>query len=239
MSPALGEMRKVMRSILERISRNRHILRTLPSGMQVYISPDSQLKYLKSNFDLDLIQVASNHVESRSNVWDVGANCGVFGLSVPDAKELVFIEADPFLAHLLQMSCSINDLPMKVVPAAISDRNGLADFCIAKRGRASNFLAEFKGRQQAGGERGRIVIPTLTLDEMLNHFDPPNFVKIDVEGAEAAVLRGAPRLLTEFQPRLYIEVGTEAQKECRSILEGVGYTMSGEANWIAVPKLRN
>lgn len=199
------------------------------------MSPDSQLKYCKPSFDKDLIQVAYSHVLAGSTVWDIGANCGVFAFSVPKARHLVVVEADPFLVHLLQMSCAINDAEMTVLPAAVSDRVGLADFCIARRGRASNFLAEAKGRQEAGGERGRIVVPTLTLDEMLSRFDPPDFIKIDVEGAEAAVLKGASHVLREVRPRIYIEVGDENYEECRSLLEQAGYAITGEFNWLAMP----
>ena len=57
-----------------------------------------------------------------------------------------------------------------------------------------------------GGAREVVLVPTLPLDTLLDALPPPTFVKIDVEGAELAVLRGAERLLREVRPSVYIEV---------------------------------
>ena len=52
----------------------------------------------------------------------------------------------------------------------------------------------------------------------------PGFVKIDVEGAEAAVLRGSKRLLSESRPALLIETHSpEAEDECQLILRSHDY----------------
>ncbi|HEY8138457.1 MAG TPA: hypothetical protein VIF61_11475, partial [Methylocystis sp.] len=71
----------MFRSIVERLMRNRRIKRRLPNGVPIYLSPDSQLKYLKSNFDIDLSEMAEKFVTNSSVVWDVGANCGVMAFN--------------------------------------------------------------------------------------------------------------------------------------------------------------
>jgi hypothetical protein len=51
----------------------------------------------------------------------------------------------------------------------------------------------------------------------------PGLLKIDVEGAEAAVLRGAPRVL-DHRPALVIEThGAEVERECADLLGERGY----------------
>ena len=53
----------------------------------------------------------------------------------------------------------------------------------------------------------------------------PDFMKIDVEGAEARVLRGAERILMESQPNLIVEThGLDVEQECISILQNHRYT---------------
>lgn len=53
----------------------------------------------------------------------------------------------------------------------------------------------------------------------------PGFVKIDVEGAEADVLRGARRLLTERQPGVIVEThDSEVERACMEILREHGYS---------------
>jgi hypothetical protein len=54
---------------------------------------------------------------------------------------------------------------------------------------------------------------------------PANVIKVDVEGDEVQVLRGAERLLREHRPRLIIEVHSlSLETECQALLHGLGYT---------------
>jgi hypothetical protein len=53
----------------------------------------------------------------------------------------------------------------------------------------------------------------------------PSLLKIDVEGAEAAVLRGAPRVL-DHRPALVIEThGQDVERECAELLGERGYRL--------------
>lgn len=227
-----------MRTFIERALRNTSVKRRLPSGAAIWVSPDSQLKYLRRNdFDRDLVDLAKKHVRSDSIVWDIGANCGVFAFSALSAKAVVAVEADPFLCHLLQRSAAGNaSANITILPAAVSDSTGLAEFAIAARGRASNYLVEFQGRSQTGGVRSTLLVPTITLDAMLEQLAPPTFVKIDVEGAEAGVLRGAVQLMQKHRPMIYVEVGKAAASECRALFDRFSYSVSGDSNWLAVPR---
>lgn len=225
-----------MRALIERALRNRWLKRRLPNGVPILVSPDSQLKYLKGSFDQDLIELCAKRVSASSVVWDIGANCGVFCFSSVKAKKIVAVEADPFLAFLLQQSVGLNGIPVNVVPAAVWDQTGLAEFAIAKRGRASNFLVAAAGHSQAGGVRGQLMVPTITLDLLLDQFGPPTLIKIDVEGAEVHVLRGASRVLAH-KPTIYIEISGHTLVECQAILQAAGYIVEpqGGSNWLALP----
>jgi hypothetical protein len=56
---------------------------------------------------------------------------------------------------------------------------------------------------------------------------PPDFVKIDVEGAESEVLEGMSNLLSAgMPPNILIEVhGYKQQAKCRELLERFGYSI--------------
>ena len=228
----------IVRSFFELLSRDKVLKRKLPNGNYVYLSPDSQLKYLARRFDVDLIEMAKRFVNSESVVWDIGANCGVFSFSSTNAKEVVAVEADPFLQYLLGRTNSINGNFVTLVSAAVSDEASLAGFSIAKRGRASNHLSAISGNSQTGGSRSKVYLQTITLDCLLKSFSPPTFVKVDVEGAEVAVLRGATNLLTRVKPMIYLETVSKTHAECRDILELAGYSMepAAEMNWLCTPK---
>ncbi len=212
----------MLKSIARRLLKNKRLRRRLPNGVQIYVSPDSQLKYLKRTFDSDLFEMAERFVTGSSVVWDVGANCGVMAFNAAKARQIVAIEADPFLADLIQKSIALNGVPVMVVTAAVFSHATLAEFSIARHGRASNYLTSTGGRSQTGGERSRIFVPTVTLDSLLERFQPPTFIKIDVEGAEVEVLQGAQRILKKTRPVIYFEVKASTLDQCHQILASAG-----------------
>jgi hypothetical protein len=99
-------------------------------------------------------------------------------------------------------------------------------FLIAGGGRASNALEAAGGRTQMGDARMRLLVPTLTLDSLLDSQPSPDFVKIDIEGAEWMALSGSDRLLSEVRPIFYMEVGDNTATDVYA-----GFT---RANYIAV-----
>jgi hypothetical protein len=70
-----------------------------------------------------------------------------------------------------------------------------------------------------------ISVVAVTLDTLLNYWAPPNFVKIDVEGAEELALSGATRLLSEIRPSFYLEVSPENSDAVAKIFKDNKYKM--------------
>ena len=163
--------------------------------------------------DAELLLVVSQYVNAGDVVWDIGANVGILAAASAvrsGAKGTVLcIEPDIFLAGMIRRTAaklSPNCAKVSVLPVAISATSGVATFHIAERGRASNALAEAGGRSQMGGIRESVLVPTISLDSLLD-ISRPQFIKIDVEGAEAIVLSGASKVLNEIRPIIHIEVG--------------------------------
>jgi FkbM family methyltransferase len=164
-------------------------------------------------------------------VWDVGANVGLFTFAAAARAgatgRVLAVEADQWLVSLLRRSASCqpaSSAAVSVLSAAVSDRVGVAEFCIAKRGRCSNYLRGLGG-SQTGGERERQWLITVTLDWLMGWFPAPAVLKIDIEGAEVLALRGAERVLGEARPRLLLEVYDENADEVGAILRGYGYRL--------------
>lgn len=64
----------------------------------------------------------------------------------------------------------------------------------------------------------------LSIDAAAEQHFAPDFIKMDIEGAEATALRGASRVLAETRPSIVIETHGEAVEEkCVEILRGAGY----------------
>ena len=224
----------MIRRLVERLARGKVLRRTIRVAGQrvpIHISPDAQLKYLKPGaraFDADLLVLAEQRLSADSVVWDVGANVGTFAVAaaaVAQRGQVVAIEADIWLAGLLRRTAAepVYGGRIQVVPCAVAATCGVARFVIAARGRASNALEVSGGRSQMGGAREVVLVPTLPLDTLLETLPAPSFVKIDVEGAELAVLQGAGRLLREVRPSVYIEVDEGWAEEVYALFAGHGY----------------
>jgi len=147
-------------------------------NVQIYVSPDSQLKYLKRGrgaFNAGLLAIAKDYIRPSQNVWDIGANVGVFTFAAASLigagnGKVLAVEADIWLAWLINRSRAFNKargFDITVLPSAISDHAGVATFRIAARGRASNALSLAAGSSMMGGVRELQTVPTLTLDLLL------------------------------------------------------------------------
>lgn len=228
----------MLRSLLERFSRNVVLKRRLPAEFgrsPILVTPGSALNLWR--FDLGqadpmLFRVVREHLRPGDTAWDVGANVGLFTFSAaaccgPQGSVLA-IEADTWLVGLLRRSAALaanRDLGVEVLPAAVSNRNDLARFNIAVRGRAANYLDSAGGSSQSGGVLESQLVPTVSLDWLLERFPAPRFVKIDVEGAELGVLEGARRLLAEARPVILCEIFGEARPKVDALLREAGYSL--------------
>jgi FkbM family methyltransferase len=215
--------RAVVRRILKKLSRGVVLTRHLPDEFghtPILVSPESALRYWRRDLgkvDPFLLSMARELVRPEMTVWDIGANVGLFSFAAAAlGARVLAVEPDPWLAHLLQRSVLLNRLPVTVLPSAISDAVGVSPLYHSEEGRASNSLIG-KGLAQ--------MVITITLDWMLQHFPPPQVLKIDVEGWECAVLKGASKVLG-LRPVILCEV-TQSHDTVGRLLREAGYTLYG------------
>jgi len=163
-------------------------------------------------------------------VWDVGANMGLFSFAAAGlagaAGRVYAFEPDAVMARLLRRSARLNPeaAPVEIIPCAVAEDLGLAHFEIAQRSRASNALEGFQ-LSQGGGVRELETVVTVSLDWLAERLPPPDVLKIDVEGAELAVFRGARQLLKTKRPILIFELTRPNWDEESHLLGDLGYTL--------------
>ncbi|MEW5806561.1 MAG: FkbM family methyltransferase [Acidobacteriota bacterium] len=142
--------------------------------------------------------------------------------------KVLAIEPDMWLVNILRKSSQLKTnihLCVDVLPVAVSDSVGIAKFNIAKRGRAANYLNNCDGSSQTGGIREIQLVPTVSLDWLLDKYAVPNIIKIDVEGAEYLVLKGAEKMLSEVKPIILCEVSSNLIEDVSDILKKHGYSL--------------
>jgi FkbM family methyltransferase len=210
--------------------------------LPIYVSPEAGLRYWRWDLrkvDAMLYRMARELVTAGSVVWDVGANVGLFSFSAAAlagrSGSVLPIEPDLWLAQVLTRSArgiqksGADAAPVAVLPAAVSEANGISQLQIAERARAANHLIEADGSSQSGGSRNLQQTATLTLDFLLDYFPPPTVLKIDAEGAELKTLRGASKLLRAVRPVIWCEVAPENAVSVAELLREAGYQIHAAA----------
>jgi FkbM family methyltransferase len=175
------------------------------------------------SYEYGVQQCFGELIKSGDIVFDIGANVGFYTLLAsvlvgPTGKVFSFEPVRRNIVYLrkhLQLNSIRN---VSVVECAISDRSGTALF---DEGPSSSM-----GCLSA---MGSLSVATATLDELFSsaEISAPNYIKIDVEGAEAQVLAGAKRLLEDFHPTLFLSThGIEPHTQCCRFLNDLGYEVS-------------
>ncbi len=123
------------------------------------------------------------------------------------------MKADSFYADLQHRTARI--LPAGYAPvvslcAAVSDRMGILELAIPKKGHSRSHLAMLTGNQADETEAHKQVV-SITADFLVQHWAKPDFIKVDIEGAELLFLHGAKQVFEIARPLVYIEVNEENQ----------------------------
>ncbi len=146
-------------------------------------------------------------------VVDVGANIGEWALQMADAVgptgRVIAVEPVPHLAAALRKSALANNMrQLSVSAVALSDTAGQAEFSVERANTGGSRL----GRHgHDAGACEHITVRVATLDELLARSGAGrvDFIKVDVEGFELEVLRGARGALARDRPAMYLELGAE------------------------------
>jgi FkbM family methyltransferase len=153
--------------------------------------------------------------------WDIGGHIGFHALAFaslvgPTGKVLSF---EPNPTNLARMEQNFSRNPalasrVSVRPLALSDRSGVAEFRFSndvESGISSGShltTADAPSGEETYQSFGLTEVKTATIDELVasGEAPPPDVMKIDVEGAEAAVLRGGKDVIQRQRPVLLVEV---------------------------------
>lgn len=138
---------------------------------------------------------------------DVGANCGIYtvlGCTVNATVHVVAVEPVPRICAALTHNVTQNNFASRVtiLNVALADSEGTVSFHEAEDSTMGSLAVD--GYR---GQRGRVIqVKCSTLDSIVEELNiQPDFVKIDVEGFEHLVLRGASRALSRLRPRIVLE----------------------------------
>jgi FkbM family methyltransferase len=182
----------------------RGLMRRLPSGFVV--AANARLHRWKGELEL---RELDRLVRPGTLAVDVGAHFGTYSHAlcriVGRQGKVIAVEPIAEDANLLRAAARQLRLPLEVRDVAISSTSGTAELHVpARHGKHKTALSSLEAHEGRADTR---TVTTMTLDELLAEETlPVSFIKIDVEGHEAAVLAGAGVTLARHRPNLLIEI---------------------------------
>lgn len=201
-------------------SNNTSFWRAAAGQIARVLFPTAQITLCSDRYQV--VYEARKHKEDRDYLFlqalahdrrcllDVGANLGLTALVMarsagPEAALYAF-DASEAACQLIQRNAQLNNLggQIQVVNAVLGDRSGLTipfywDHAAGGASTIEGYL----------GHRTALNKVSLCLDDFIRQQGiQPDVIKVDVEGAEQQVLRGAERTLREHRPLVFVELHT-------------------------------
>ena len=196
--------------------------------------------YLEGGYEPEVCQIITRIVKPGWVCVDVGAHVGYFTLLlaklVGEHGHVIAFEAHPENAEQIRSNVRINgyEARVQVENMAVSDGN-------------YHRVKLFPGRKHSSAEwnivghdvegnptQPELDVPATSLDSYFPPGSRVDFVKMDIEGAEAQALRGMRRLLQEYKPLVFVEFHDESGWTGRKELLAVHYCLYDleNARWL-------
>jgi len=117
-----------------------------------------------------------------------------------------------------------------LIKKAVSDTNGIAEFFLENlTGQNNSLFREYEPRESTEqfsftvSKKGIIKVETITLDSFCETAGlTPNFIKLDIEGAELMAIRGAVNVIKKYHPGIMLEI-TQNWEAILTVIEDEDY----------------
>lgn len=220
-----GPLRRIFRGIIRRLRqmRNDHHIWYGPLKGRLWFGQEMVCGL--GIYEMDAQMCLVNRVKSGDVFYDIGAKSGFFALLaaqlVGNSGKVIAFEPLPDNRSRIEHLLSVNQISNVVIAAeAISSAEGTAELYVSNDASTPTLVAR-SGNQT-------ITVQTTTLDAAADLHQRPDFVKMDIEGAEVMALEGASELLASSPPITWlIEChSAKLEEQVTEIMRKNGYNIN-------------
>jgi FkbM family methyltransferase len=170
-------------------------------------------------YESDKQDLIANEVRPGSVFYDIGANVGFYSLlasKLVNSGKVFAFEPSPRNIGFLKKHVELNQLRnVTVLETALGDKDGVMKFETESTGFAGHL-----------SDHGEITVRVTSLDALVTsgQIPPPDYIKMDIEGAEFLALQGASQTLRTHHPEVFLAThGHEVDRQCCELLKSLGY----------------
>ena len=224
----------LQRWLIQRFLANREFLHTVNAGpakgLRYWVKLPEDKNVWTGTYERDFAAALANSTDAGDVCLDIGGYRGFFAgvLALAGASEVHIFEPFPDNIKRIRALIAANpDLPLRLHEMAVGTELGETDFFVMPEDSMGKLCNSRFQEHQHG--KAVIEVKVETLDHLRDTgiLPMPRVVKIDVEGAEAMVLRGGERMFRCDRPKVFIEIHSRPlARECSTLLRTLGYSVS-------------
>lgn len=157
-------------------------------------------------YEPEVFDALRPHLTPGAVLWDIGANFGQHAVSAAvasPATQVYAFEPNPVMAARLEANARLNGAAVKHLICALSDHDGTGTLHINSSGNPG--MTTLNPWSEGTYDR-RLEVRLVHADTLIaaGEVPAPNVIKLDVEGAEAAVLGGFGEMLRSIKLRAIV-----------------------------------
>jgi FkbM family methyltransferase len=217
----------------------RKYLPVMAGPLKGYLwSTESSYDYILGGYeDPKTVKTFCSWLRPDTVFYDLGANVGFYSMIANrfiSTGKIYSFEPLPFLRAVFEQHIAINKKHIQhnnisIRPFAISDHEKEIPFSNDVKLRDGNTYIE--SAENFTNAKDGILVKCYSVDELLQQgYDAPNILKIDVEGAELDVLKGAINTLEQYKPHILLATHDchlpGVKDQCIELLQQLGYTVN-------------
>lgn len=169
------------------------------------------LKY--KHYEPYLAEIAKKHINPERDVLDIGANIGLFSTlaakNISSRNKVLSVEPTPLALKYLRGNIQRNNIQESVIiyEGAATDNPGNRLINIIPGKEEYSSLSNIVHPPALGKKFEALEVHSDTVDNLVSKFNlKPGFIKIDTEGGEYKVLKGALATITKLKPVIVSEL---------------------------------